>query len=469
MGTQEFGLIGLGVMGKSLARNLGGKGFKLALYNRFMAGSEEQVAERFIAEHEELSAAKGFEDMKAFIDSMATPRKVFLMVNAGKVTDFVINDLKPLLDEGDIIIDGGNSHYTDTQRRQKELLELGIHFIGSGVSGGERGALEGPSIMPGGNKEAYGHIAPYLEAIAARDKDGNGCCTYIGRGGSGHYVKMVHNGIEYAEMQLLAEVYGVLRYVAGYTPEQISNLLKSWGATGLDSYLLDITYKILLVKEGDTHLIDLILDKAGNKGTGSWTTETMAQLGIPATLISSALFARFISSFEEKRNQYSSNFATVSYKTAHVDVDKLRDAYELSRMLNHQQGFELIAEASEQFDWDLNLSELARIWTNGCIIRSELMQDLTEILKSGTDILLSVDADVFDKKLLALREISALAITCGISMPCTIGAADFLNALCSGVKTANMIQAQRDFFGAHTYVRVDDPSRTPTHTQWEEI
>ncbi|WP_304237262.1 NADP-dependent phosphogluconate dehydrogenase [Jiulongibacter sediminis] len=466
-GNQEFGLIGLGVMGKSLARNLAGKGFKLALYNRFVKNSEEQVAEKFIEEFDELNDCKGFEDLGAFVNSLSTPRKIFLMVNAGKVTDLVIEELKPLLDKGDIIIDGGNSHFADTQRRMEDLKANGLHFIGTGVSGGEEGALKGPSIMPGGDKEAYQKIAPYLEAIAARDAQGNGCCTYIGKGGSGHFVKMVHNGIEYAEMQLLAEVYALLRYVNGLSPEQISAELQSWETNGLSSYLLEITHKLLLKKEGEAYLVDLILDKAGNKGTGSWTTISMAELGIPATMISSALFARYISSFKQKRERYQKQFDLSKTKQNQVSTNDLRNAYQLARLVNHQQGFELINEASKQYQWELNLPELARIWTNGCIIRSELMEELIGRLKSGTDFLLTLEKEELAIKLEALKAITIAGIQTGVSLPTHLSAMDYLNALLFDYPTANIIQAQRDFFGAHTYKRVDDPEGPSHHTVWE--
>ncbi|MGR3809708.1 NADP-dependent phosphogluconate dehydrogenase [Jiulongibacter sp. NS-SX5] len=462
---QEFGLIGLGVMGKSLARNLAGKGFKLALYNRFVKDSEEKVAEKFIEEFDVFNEAKGFEDLKAFVNSLARPRKIFLMVNAGKITDYVIEDLKPLLEEGDIIIDGGNSHFKDTERRIDELAKNGLHFVGSGVSGGEEGALKGPSIMPGGHQEAYEKIAPYLEAIAARDARGNACCTYIGKGGSGHFVKMIHNGIEYAEMQLIAESYALLRYVNGLSPEAISGVFDEWMKAGLSSYLLETSQKLLLKKEGEDFLIDLILDKAGNKGTGSWTTVVMAELGIPATMISSALFARYISSFKDKRTQYTAHFNAETKSGNPINVEALKEAYALARLVNHQQGFELIKRASDEFSWELNLSELARIWTNGCIIRSELMEGLIGQLKEGTDFLLNTPN--ITAQLGSLREVAVTAITSGVSVPCHLSAVDYLNAHLYNHHTANMIQAQRDFFGAHTYKRVDDPNGPSHHTIWE--
>ncbi|MFT7419546.1 MAG: 6-phosphogluconate dehydrogenase [Arcticibacterium sp.] len=465
--TQEFGLIGLGVMGKSLARNLANNGFRLALYNRFKKGLEEKIAENFIAGFAELKDAKGFEDMRAFVQTLERPRKVFLMVNAGKVTDLVIEQLSNLLDPGDVIIDGGNSHFSNTEKRGEKLQTKGIEFIGTGVSGGEEGALKGPSIMPSGQHSAYEKIAPYLNAIAAKDKNGIPCCTYVGSGGSGHYIKMVHNGIEYAEMQLLAEVYAILRYNNGLVPEQISEILKDWNNTELGSYLLEITYKLLSKKEGETPMIDIILDQAGNKGTGSWTTISMAELGIPATLISSALFARYISAFKEKRTALSQHFNLNDQQAVEIKIETLKKAYQLARLLNHQQGFELISEASNRYSWGLNISEIARIWTNGCIIRSVLMEDLTNTLKMTTSILSKMDKPNLEIGLKALRMTASTAIHAGISIPCLLSAIDYLNAHLYTHPTANIIQAQRDFFGAHTYNRVDDSSGKAHHTIWE--
>jgi len=465
--TQEFGLIGLGVMGKSLARNLANNGFKLALYNRFEKGTEEKVAENFIADFAELKYAKGFEDIRAFVQTLQTPRKVFLMVNAGKVTDLVIDQLSGLLDAGDVVIDGGNSYFTNTEKRGEKLQKKGIDFIGTGVSGGEEGALKGPSIMPSGQHSAYEKIAPYLNAIAAKDKNGAPCCTYVGKGGSGHYIKMVHNGIEYAEMQLLAEVYGILSYNNGLAPEQISEILKGWNNTELASYLLEITYKLLSKKEGETPMVDIILDQAGNKGTGSWTTVSMAELGIPATLISSALFARYISAFKEKRTVLSQHFDLNDQEHVDIEIETLKKAYQLARLVNHQQGFELISEASNRYTWGLNLSEIARIWTNGCIIRSLLMEDLIGTFKTTTSILSKLDRANLESGLKALRITASTGLNAGISIPCHLSAIDNLNAHLYAHPTANIIQAQRDFFGAHTYKRVDDSSEKAHHTIWE--
>lgn len=464
---KEFGLIGLGVMGKSLARNLGSRGFKLALYNRFVKDLEENIAMKAIEEYEELSEAAGFQELKQFVESLNSPRKIFLMVNAGNVTDMVIDELIPLLDKGDVIIDGGNSHFKDTEKRIHHLSQKGIYFIGTGVSGGEEGALKGPSIMPSGPKEAYEVIAPYLTAIAAKDKKGNSCCTYIGDGGAGHFVKMVHNGIEYAEMQLIAEMYGIMRYSFQMKVENIASVFESWNEGSQSSYLLEISYKLLRKKEGNQYLIDIILDKAGNKGTGSLATISMAELGEPATMISSALFARYISAFKERRDTYTSQFLDVDKIGHELNHNDLKLAYSLARKVNHQQGFTLIRTAAKEYHWHIDFAELARIWTNGCIIRSTLMEEISQVYLTKTDLLLETSQAVFIEQLNALRAVCSLAIKVGISIPCHLSAVDYLNAHINDFPTANIIQAQRDFFGAHTFQRIDDESGKFHHVIWE--
>lgn len=468
---KEFGLIGMGVMGTSLARNLANNGFKLALYNRYEKGVEEQVAAKAIADHEELASAAGFEDLKQFVAAQSTPRKIFLMIKAGPVTDYVINDLAPLLDKGDIIIDGGNSLYKDTERRIKELKEKGLHFIGTGVSGGERGALEGPSIMPSGDAEAYEIVAPYLTKIAAKDKDQKPCCTYVGKGGSGHFIKMVHNGIEYAEMQLIAENYALMRYAYRMPMDKIASEFTAWQSNGLSSYLLEISTKIIQQKEDGDYLIDKILDKAGNKGTGSWTTDAATDYGVPSTVLTSALFARYISAFAAKRSSYEAYFAIEKPALENLPaLEELRNAYALARMVNHQQGFELMKAASDTYSWGLNFSEIARIWTNGCIIRSELMESLVEDFETSIEILrIESSKEFIVNNLPSLKKVAATAIYTGVSVPCTLSAVDFLNAHLYNYPTANMIQAQRDFFGAHTFQRVGDSSEKFYHFEWEEF
>lgn len=460
----EFGLIGLGVMGKSLSRNLANNGFTISMYNRHVDEKEVNVAKNFKAEFPVFKNAMAFDDLANFVTSIQRPRKIMLMVNAGKPVDYVIEDLLPLLDRGDIIIDGGNSHFEDTKRRVDHLNKKAIHFVGAGVSGGEEGALKGPSIMPSGSEEAYKVLAPYLETIAATDKNGKGCCTYVGPDGSGHYIKMVHNGIEYAEMQLLAEVYQLLR-MQEKTPFEIADLIEPWTKTALNSFLLEITVNILRKKEGKDWLIDKILDQAGNKGTGSWTTVSAANLGIPATVISSALFARYVSTFKEARIELAGLYQ-FEKTIPQFDINTLKEAYTAARIINHHQGFSLINEASKKHAWNLNLSEIARIWTNGCIIRSELMESLVdsftiyekEILFQPT----AVNQIKSFKK--SLKNIVLASVESNTPLPCFNEALTYLNSMVTKNLSANMIQAQRDYFGAHTYKRIDQEGTF--HTDW---
>ncbi len=461
----EFGLVGLGVMGKSLARNLANNGVKLSLFNRFVKNKEEKVAEKFIENFGELSRAKGFEDLKHFCGSLQTPRKIFLMIKAGAETDEFIEKIKPYLETGDILIDGGNSHFNDTKRRMDYLAENGLHFIGTGVSGGEEGALKGPSIMPSGDAAAYKNIEPFLNKIAAKDKNGGSCCTYIGADGSGHFIKMVHNGVEYAEMQLIAEVYALLRYKNGLNPDEISEIFYRWNAGKLKSYLLEITAKILRKKENEKWLVDLILDQAGNKGTGNWTTVSAAEMGIPATLITSALFARYVSTVREK---YESVPFTTENASKSLDLEIIEKAYSLARIVNHHQGFGLIKTASDEYNWSLNLSEIARIWTNGCIIRSTLMENIQEYFENAAELfgVSEIKQQIVDFKG-ELKRFCVSALEAELPIPCMLSANDYINTLNQNVHTANIIQAQRDFFGAHTYQRNDTERGNFFHTIWD--
>jgi len=462
----EFGLIGLGVMGKSLARNLATNHFILSLYNRHVDNFEVDVALNFKNKFQELYFAHPFDDLGAFVDSLQSPRKILLMVNAGKPVDIVIESLIPLLSKNDVIIDGGNSHYNDTQRRINSLQKHKLNFIGAGVSGGEEGALKGPSIMPGGNKNAYKIVQPFLETIAAKDKDNNPCCSYIGEGGSGHFTKMVHNGIEYAEMQLLAEIYFILKE-SDKDPDEIASILESWKLTS-NSYLLEITIDILRQKEGNDWLINKILDISGNKGTGNWTTIATAELGVPSTMIPAALFARYISSFKEERIQINALYGQETNKIK-VDPNELLKAYQLARIINHHQGFKLLNQASKTYLWNLNLAEIAQIWTNGCIIRSSLMEELSATLKENDSILINKNMIPIIKGLKpSLNKIVSNCILHEIAIPCLSESVNFLNGYREVNSSANLIQAQRDYFGAHTYQRLDDKSGKYYHTNWKK-
>ena len=389
-----------------------------------------------------------------------------LMVNAGKIVDFVIEDLLPFLDAGDILIDGGNSNYNKTKERFNYLKSKNIHFVGTGVSGGEEGALKGPSIMPGCDKEIYKDIQPFLEAIAAKDANNLPCCTHIGTEGSGHFVKMVHNGIEYVEMQLLAEVFVMLKAL-GNNPGQIANILESWKET-TNSYLLEITIDILRKKEGDDWLVNKIMDKAGNKGTGNWTTIATAQLGVPSSMIASALFARYTSFYKGERITASENFeenTTLNLDITTVDILK---AYQFARIINHYQGFKLIREASKSYKWDLNLSELSRIWTNGCIIKSDLMVELVTVFKT-TDNMLTNKIIIEKVKTLkpSVKKVVSECVLNELPIPNFSESINFLNSFTVANSSANLIQAQRDYFGAHTYQRINDDSNKFYHTNWK--
>ncbi len=460
----KIGLIGLGVMGKSLGRNLARNGFNVSLYNRHVKGSEEHVAVNFVKEHSELNDCLPFDNLKAFVESLDRPRKIILMVNAGPTVDMVLKDLSDFLSPDDIVIDGGNSHFEETKRRIDELLDRKIHFVGTGISGGEEGALNGPAIMPSGDQQAYSKVSSYLEKIAARNDEGNPCCGYIGKEGSGHFVKMVHNGIEYVEMQLLAECYAILKN-QGKTNEEIAAVFQEW-SKDLASYLLNITIDILRKKEGENYLLDQVLDKAGNKGTGSWTTAYIAGSGEPATQIPSALFARYLSFFKEKRVHISGVFETDRF-TIDISPSQLKDAYQFARIINHHQGFSIIRHASEENGWEVNLSQVAKIWTGGCIIKSDLMTEIAVFLGTNQDLLMTEEiSEVIKQTYPTAKLVSARCLEGEVHAPCLIDAVNFLNGLKTASSPANLIQAQRDYFGAHTYQRVDDPSGKSHHSDW---
>ncbi|MEP1032640.1 NADP-dependent phosphogluconate dehydrogenase [Ekhidna sp.] len=463
----EIGVIGLGVMGKSLSRNLARNGFNIAIYNRHVDGIEENVARNCQRDYAELENAQPFDDLKDFVQSMSSPRKIILMVNAGPAVDAVLNDLGNLLESGDVIIDGGNSHFEDTNRRIDSMKIKGLDFIGSGISGGEEGALKGPSIMPSGEKEAYSKVKKYLESISAKDADGNPCCTYIGSNGSGHFVKMIHNGIEYADMQLLAECYSILKG-QNLSNDEIADVFESW-CSDLGSYLLGITVDILREKEGDEYVLDQILDKAGNKGTGSWATIAIANSGEPATMIPAALFARYLSFFKELRESAAKAFST-QHNTNEIEIRQVKEAYQFSRIVNHHQGFSIIKQVSNQNDWNINLSEIARIWTAGCIIKSDFMKELVHYLKANDSILLNDSLNQTIRKThSSIQSLITACIKNEIHIPCFFAALDFFHGIKTFNSSANLIQAQRDYFGAHTYQRRDDPTGKAHHTEWTNI
>lgn len=459
-----FGVYGLGVMGASMSLNIADKGFELSVYNR-SEGKEKEVVHQFLNENEEYSKIHGFTEIRDFVESIARPRQILLMIKAGPVVDSVMDQLLPLLSDGDVLIDGGNSHYTDTQRRVELAGSQGVGFIGAGVSGGEEGARKGPSIMPGGNLKDYEKVAPVLEAISARDASGNACCSYIGPDGSGHFIKMVHNGIEYVEMQLLAELYALLRLEKNN--EEIARIFEEWNRGSLSSYLLGISVQILRKKDGDHYILDQVLDRAGNKGTGSWSSKVALDLGVPNGMMTEAVFARYISSFKERREYLASSLSEFVPKLAPLDLGDLKRAYEFARLINHQQGFQLMDQASNEYNWNLDFQVIARIWSNGCIIKSNLMNELMTHFANNKDLfmisdirdgLINGEASVVD----VLRE----GLKRRVSLPCFTSAYQFWVDSTTRNLPANLIQAQRDFFGAHTYQRTDDPEGEFHHSNW---
>ena len=459
----EIGLMGLGVMGKALAQNFVRNGITVSVYNRELKGVEESVAKNFVESLPLLKDTQAFSNYPSFVDSLQSPRKIFLMIEAGEATNTVLDELAVLLEKGDVLVDLGNTFYKETETRIHDFVKKGIHFIGAGISGGERGALHGASIMPSGTKEAYELVVPYLNSIAAKDKNNQACSTYIGEGGSGHFVKMVHNGIEYAEMQLLAEIYGLAR-AAGKNPSEIADMLSSWKADKLDSFLLNATINILNTKEGDQWVIDKIVDVSESKGTGTWATNALTNAAIPASLIANALYARQISSYKNLRVQLEKNYPSKK-EVITINEASLKNAYHFAKMIIHFQGFWLLDEFSKNHHWNLNLSEIARIWTKGCIIQSDFMETLVPILKITPTILLDTSiTEQIKTTAPAATEIVIKALENKIATPIMSDAIQFFNAISTAHSTANLIQAQRDYFGAHTFLRIGATAKE--HYAW---
>ena len=459
----EIGLMGLGVMGKALTQNFVRNGISVSVYNRELKGVEESVAKNFVESLPLLKDTQAFSNYPSFVDSLQSPRKIFLMIEAGEATNAVLDELAVLLEKGDVLVDLGNTFYKETETRIHDFVKKGIHFIGAGISGGERGALHGASIMPSGTKEAYELVVPYLNSIAAKDKNNQACSTYIGEGGSGHFVKMVHNGIEYAEMQLLAEIYALAR-AAGKNPSEIADMLSSWKADKLDSFLLNATINILNTKEGDQWVIDKIVDVSESKGTGSWATNALTNAAIPASLIANALYARQISSYKNLRVQLEKNYPSKK-EVITINEASLKNAYHFAKMIIHFQGFWLLDEFSKNHHWNLNLSEIARIWTKGCIIQSDFMETLVPILKITPTILLDTSiTEQIKTTAPAATEIVIKALENKIATPIMSDAIQFFNAISTAHSTANLIQAQRDYFGAHTFLRIGATAKE--HYAW---
>ncbi|MCO7150916.1 NADP-dependent phosphogluconate dehydrogenase [Vagococcus lutrae] len=460
MSKQNIGVVGMAVMGKNLALNIESRGYSVSIFNRTAARTEEVIKEH---DDKNLVATYTIED---FVGSLEKPRKIMLMVQAGKATDLTIQSLLPHLDKGDILIDGGNTFYKDTIRRNEELANSGINFIGTGVSGGEEGALKGPAIMPGGQKEAYELVAPIFEQIAAiAEEDGQPCVTYIGPNGAGHYVKMAHNGIEYGDMQLIAESYDIMTRLLGLSVEEVADIFADWNKGELDSYLMEITADILTRKDEETGkpIVDVILDAAGNKGTGKWTSQSALDLGVPLPLITESVFARYISAMKDERVAASKIIPapTVSAFEGNKEefVEKIRQALYFSKIMSYAQGFAQLRVASEEYGWDLEYGEIAKIFRAGCIIRAKFLQKITDAYERDpqlTNLLLDeYFNEITQRYQQSVREVVAMAVQAGVPVPTFSSAIAYYDSYRSADLPANIIQAQRDYFGAHTYQRKD--------------
>lgn len=467
MAKQQIGVVGLAVMGKNLAFNIESRGYTVSVFNRSREKTDAMMQE---ATGKNIVPTYSIEE---FVQSLETPRKILLMVKAGPATDATIEQLKPHLEKGDILIDGGNTFFQDTIRRNKELSDLGFHFIGTGVSGGEEGALKGPSIMPGGQKEAYDLVAPILQAISAK-VNGDPCCTYIGPDGAGHFVKMVHNGIEYGDMQLIGESYFLLKNILGLSNDELHQVFSDWNQGELDSYLIEITRDIFTKIDEETGkpLVDMILDKAGQKGTGKWTSQNALDLGVPLPIITESVFARFISAMKDERVQ-ASKILTGPTSGAFSGnrkefIEQVRQALYFSKICSYAQGFAQMRVASEEYGWDLKFGEIAMIWRGGCIIRAQFLQKIKDAYDRDSQLKnLLLDPyfkDIADRYQDSLRNVIATAVMNGIPVPGFSAALSYYDSYRMKNLPANLLQAQRDYFGAHTYERVDKEGIF--HTKW---
>ncbi|MGQ5524030.1 NADP-dependent phosphogluconate dehydrogenase [Chitinimonas sp. PSY-7] len=467
MPKQKIGVIGMAVMGRNLALNIESRGHTVSIYNRSADKTEAVIAEN------PGKQLRPFYSLEDFVASLETPRRILLMVKAGTATDATIEQLKPLLDKGDIIIDGGNTLYTDTIRRNRELSELGFNFIGTGVSGGEEGALKGPSIMPGGQREAYELVAPILKEIAAKAQ-GEPCVTYIGPDGAGHYVKMVHNGIEYGDMQLIAEAYDILKRVLGLSNAELATVFAEWNRGELDSFLIEITANIFKKQDEASggELVDVIMDSAGQKGTGKWTSKSALDLGVALPLITESVFARFMSALKADRVAAAKVLHGPATRAVVTDrnafIESVRRALYLSKIASYAQGFDQMRKQSDESGWNLNYGEIAKIFRAGCIIRSGFLQNITDAYANNPKLVnLLLDpyfAKIANEYQAALREVVATAVVDGIPVPTFGSAIAYFDSYRAERLPANLIQAQRDYFGAHTFERTDKPG--VFHAQW---
>ena len=465
----DVGLIGLAVMGENLALNMESRGFRVAVFNRTTSRVDEFIqgrakGKRFIGAH----------DLKEFVGSLQKPRKIVMLVKAGAAVDQLIDQLLPLLEPGDILIDGGNSLFTDTIRRTKRVEESGMLFVGSGVSGGEEGALKGPSLMPGGIAAAWPHIKPIFQAIAARTPDGEPCCDWMGENGAGHFVKMIHNGIEYGDIQLIGETYDVMKRVLGMSNAEMHDVFAEWNRAELDSYLIEITRDILgfVDKDGEA-TVDKILDTAGQKGTGKWTVIEALDEGTPLTLIGEAVFARALSAAKQERVNASKQLKPVvsEFKGERKQlIDDLRQALYASKIISYAQGYQLMRAAAKTYQWNLNYGGIALVWRAGCIIRSAFLGDIKKAFERDSQ-LVNLLLDPFFRDAVSTRQAGwrraiVAAVQSGIPVPCMGAALSYFDGYRAERLPANLLQAQRDFFGAHTYERIDQPRGQFFHTDW---
>lgn len=465
----DIGLIGLAVMGENLVMNMESKGFSVSVFNRTTSKVDEFINGR--AKGKNIQGAYSLEEL---VKQVERPRKIMIMVKAGQPVDDMIEQLIPLMDEGDILIDGGNSHFPDTERRTKYVESKGLLYIGSGVSGGEEGALKGPSLMPGGSSEAWPLIKPIFQSISAKVDDGVACCEWVGSNGAGHFVKMVHNGIEYGDMQLICEVYQIMRDYLGMTNEEMQSVFAKWNEGKLDSYLIEITADILGYKdENGEAVVDYILDAAGQKGTGKWTGITALDEGVPLTLIVEAVFSRCLSSLKDERIEAAKILKGPEVK---FEGDKefmlkaLHDALYASKIVSYAQGYALMRTASETYNWDLQYGDIALMWRGGCIIRSAFLGKIKEAFDEQPDLKNLLLDDYFRKEIddaqAGWREVVAEAVKVGIPVPAISSALAYYDGYRTENLPANLLQAQRDFFGAHTYERIDRPRSEFFHTNW---
>jgi 6-phosphogluconate dehydrogenase len=462
----DIGIVGLGVMGANLALNLADSGNAVSVYNRTPSTTMDFMAGEAV--NKDIVSAVSLEEL---VETLERPRRVLLMIPAGNPVDSIIEDLVPLLEPGDIILDGGNSLYTDTERRTSSLTDLGIRYLGVGFSGGEEGARHGPSIMPGGNPQAWPDVEEMLKGIAAIAPDGKPCAEWVGPGGAGHFVKMVHNGIEYGDMQVIAEAYDLMRRGMGMSTSDVAAVFRSWNQGRLRSYLIEITAEILDTIEDGAPVVDSILDAAGQKGTGKWTVIASMELGEPTTLVSEAVYARVVSSDPALRLQLSLVFPAGISPIEGITVDDIEAALYASKIISYAQGFRLLLRASKDFGWDLDLGSVASLWRAGCIIRAEFLEDITTAFVDDPGLEDLTTAPFFTTALTeaagSWRKVVSGAVDAGLPVPAYASALTYFDGMRSEILPANLIQAQRDYFGAHTFERTDRPRGEFFHHEWD--